>query len=105
MYSDISKKNAAGWISFLTPGLGHLYLKRRTYFLLQFSIFGLLILANFNRESISVLVGDKVLGRILNVVGEPIDEAGPVEATEKWSIHREAPKFEDQSTKAEMHFA
>ncbi|MEZ4870970.1 MAG: F0F1 ATP synthase subunit beta [Bdellovibrionales bacterium] len=47
-------------------------------------------------------VGEKVLGRIINVVGEPVDEAGPIEATETWSIHREAPKFEDQSTKAEM---
>ena len=51
---------------------------------------------------ITTPVGDKVLGRILNVVGEPIDEAGPVEAEHRWSIHREAPKFEDQSTKAEM---
>ena len=47
-------------------------------------------------------VGDKVLGRIINVVGDPVDEAGPVNADKHWSIHREAPAFKDQSTKAEM---
>ncbi len=47
-------------------------------------------------------VGKEVLGRILNVIGEPIDEAGPVNAKDRWEIHRAAPKFEDQSTKAEM---
>ncbi|GIL17170.1 MAG: ATP synthase subunit beta [Oligoflexia bacterium] len=47
-------------------------------------------------------VGDEVLGRIINVVGEPVDEAGPVKAKEHWPIHRAAPKFEDQSTKMEM---
>jgi F-type H+-transporting ATPase subunit beta len=47
-------------------------------------------------------VGDAVLGRILNVIGEPIDEAGPIGEKVQWEIHRQAPKFEDQSTKAEM---
>ncbi len=47
-------------------------------------------------------VGDKVLGRIMNVVGDPVDEAGPIESQDKWGIHREPPAFEDQSTKAEM---
>ena len=47
-------------------------------------------------------VGDKALGRIMNVVGEPIDEAGPIGAETSWPIHREAPEFKDQSTKAEM---
>ena len=51
---------------------------------------------------ITTPVGDAVLGRILNVIGEPIDEAGPVNAKEKWEIHRQAPKFEDQAVKAEM---
>lgn len=51
---------------------------------------------------IATPVGTEVLGRIINVTGEPIDEAGPVQAKEKWSIHREPPKFEQQSTKAEM---
>lgn len=47
-------------------------------------------------------VGEEVLGRIINVVGEPIDEAGEVKAKEKWPIHRAAPKFEDQATATEM---
>lgn len=47
-------------------------------------------------------VGRETLGRIINVIGEPIDEAGPLKATEQWPIHRAAPKFEDQATKAEM---
>lgn len=51
---------------------------------------------------ITTPVGDAVLGRILNVIGEPIDEQGPVNAKEKWEIHRQAPKFEDQAVKAEM---
>lgn len=53
-------------------------------------------------EPISAPVGDGVLGRIINVVGEPVDEAGPVKTKERWGIHRPAPKFEDQSTKKEM---
>ncbi len=47
-------------------------------------------------------VGKEVLGRIINVIGEPVDEAGPIMAKEKWPIHRAAPKFEDQATKPEM---
>jgi F-type H+-transporting ATPase subunit beta len=53
-------------------------------------------------KMITVPVGKGVLSRIINVVGEPIDNAGPIEATERWEIHRPAPKFEDQSTRAEM---
>jgi F-type H+-transporting ATPase subunit beta len=53
-------------------------------------------------KMISTPVGEAVLGRIVNVIGEPIDEAGPVNAKTNWEIHRPAPKFEDQSTKAEM---
>ena len=53
-------------------------------------------------EPIRVPVGREVLGRIINVVGEPIDGKGTIESKEKWSIHREAPSFEEQSTKAEM---
>ena len=52
--------------------------------------------------AIKVPVGDEVLGRIFNVLGEPIDEAGPVDAKEHWEIHRDAPSFEEQSTKTEM---
>jgi F-type H+-transporting ATPase subunit beta len=51
---------------------------------------------------ITVPVGPETLGRILNVVGEPIDEAGPVEATTEYPIHRPAPKFEDQATSVEV---
>jgi F-type H+-transporting ATPase subunit beta len=51
---------------------------------------------------ISVPVGRETLGRILNVLGEPVDNKGPVNSKEHWSIHREPPKFEDQSTEIEM---
>lgn len=53
-------------------------------------------------DSIKTPVGPEVLGRMLNVIGDPIDEKPPVQSKQKWSIHRAAPKFEDQSTKAEM---
>lgn len=53
-------------------------------------------------EMITTPVGEGVLGRIINVIGEPIDEAGPVKSDVKWPIHRSAPKFEDQSVQAEM---
>jgi F-type H+-transporting ATPase subunit beta len=53
-------------------------------------------------KMIQAPVGDGVLGRIINVVGEPVDEAGEVKVSEHWDIHRAAPKFEDQSTRAEM---
>jgi F-type H+-transporting ATPase subunit beta len=48
-----------------------------------------------------VPVGKKTLGRILNVIGEPVDEMGPVGAEKEYGIHREAPLFVDQSTKVE----
>ncbi len=51
---------------------------------------------------ISVPVGPGTLGRILNVVGEPIDERGPVTAAMYYPIHRAAPSFEDQATSAEI---
>ncbi len=51
---------------------------------------------------ISAPVGKEVLGRIINVTGDPVDGSGEVKAKEFWPIHREAPKFEEQSTKAEM---
>lgn len=53
-------------------------------------------------NAISVPVGEKVLGRVLNVLGEPIDNAGPIDTDQYDPIHREAPKFEDLSTQAEM---
>ena len=46
-------------------------------------------------------VGKNTLGRIMNVVGETIDEAGPIETEHKWAIHRPAPDFVSQSTKVE----
>ncbi len=52
-------------------------------------------------EPIMVPVGDNVLGRILNVVGKPVDEAGPVTTEKKNPIHREPPHFTDQSTSIE----
>ncbi|GAB5449239.1 F0F1 ATP synthase subunit beta [Gymnodinialimonas sp.] len=51
---------------------------------------------------ITVPVGPGTLGRILNVVGEPVDEGGPVEAEERRGIHQDAPEFSDQSTEAEI---
>jgi F-type H+-transporting ATPase subunit beta len=51
---------------------------------------------------ISVPVGRETLGRVLNVVGEPVDERGPIVTKERWPIHREAPSFEEQSTTIEM---
>ena len=51
---------------------------------------------------ISVPVGVATLGRILNVIGEPVDKLGPVNAKERWPIHRPAPSFEDQATNEEM---
>ncbi|HEX4453755.1 MAG TPA: F0F1 ATP synthase subunit beta [Kofleriaceae bacterium] len=53
-------------------------------------------------SAITMPVGPEVLGRILNVIGEPIDEAGPVTAKTRMSIHRSAPKFTDQSVNVEM---
>ncbi len=53
-------------------------------------------------DAIQVPVGEEVLGRIFNVIGDVIDEGAPVTTKEKWSIHRDAPSFEDQSTKTEM---
>jgi len=51
---------------------------------------------------ISVPVGEACLGRILNVVGKPVDEAGPVETEKRSPIHRSAPSFTEQSTKVEV---
>jgi F-type H+-transporting ATPase subunit beta len=51
---------------------------------------------------ISVPVGKATLGRVINVIGEPVDKLGPVNATERWPIHRPAPAFDEQSTSEEM---
>ena len=47
-------------------------------------------------------VGEATLGRMFNVLGEPIDEKGPVDAPEKWSIHRDPPPFEEQNPTTEI---
>ncbi len=51
---------------------------------------------------IQVPVGEEVLGRIFNVIGDVIDQGEAVSGKTKWSIHREPPKFEEQSTKSEI---
>lgn len=53
-------------------------------------------------DAIKVPVGEEVLGRIFNVIGETIDEAEELKAKNYWSIHRDPPSFEDQSTKTEI---
>jgi len=53
-------------------------------------------------EPITVPVGDGTLGRIINVIGEPVDEAGPVQATERRAIHQPTPSYTDQSTEAQV---
>ncbi len=53
-------------------------------------------------EGIKVPVGTKTLGRIMNVLGEPVDEQGPIGNDESWVIHREAPSYEDQSNTTEL---
>ncbi|SHG80715.1 F-type H+-transporting ATPase subunit beta [Hydrocarboniphaga daqingensis] len=60
------------------------------------------LIATNTGKPISVPVGKGTLGRIMNVLGEPIDEVGPVVTDEKWSIHREAPSYEDQSGSTEL---
>ena len=52
-------------------------------------------------DRIKVPVGQATLGRIMNVVGEPVDEAGPIDAKVTSSIHRKAPSYEEQSTSVE----
>ncbi|HUB80435.1 MAG TPA: F0F1 ATP synthase subunit beta [Bryobacteraceae bacterium] len=51
---------------------------------------------------VQVPVGQETLGRVLNVIGEPVDEMGPVNAKLHYPIHRPSPSFEDQSTRLEM---
>jgi len=53
-------------------------------------------------QSISVPVGEAVLGRIINVLGDPVDEQGPVDAKDRWPIHRAAPPFVDLTPKTEI---
>ena len=55
-----------------------------------------------NGDPISVPVGPETLGRIMNIIGEPIDERGPIESKKSLPIHRAAPDFVDQSTETEV---
>jgi len=53
-------------------------------------------------DNIQVPVGVETLGRIMNVLGEPIDEAGPIGEKDRWSIHREAPAYAEQAMSNEL---
>jgi F-type H+-transporting ATPase subunit beta len=53
-------------------------------------------------QPIAVPVGDETLGRIMNVIGEPVDEAGPIKTASKRAIHQPAPSFVEQSTEAQI---
>mgnify|MGYP002623825272 CR=1 FL=1 len=52
--------------------------------------------------SIKMPVGEECLGRVLNLLGEPVDNKEPVQASDYWPIHREAPSYEDQQTSSEI---
>lgn len=58
--------------------------------------------AKYRGSQITTPVGKEVLGRIMNVVGEPVDEMGEVKAKIRWPIHRAAPLYEDQTTEVKM---
>ena len=60
------------------------------------------LVAHNTGAPISVPVGKATLGRIMNVLGEPIDEAGEVKAEHHWAIHRDAPSYEDQSGSTDL---
>ncbi|GAA5218709.1 F0F1 ATP synthase subunit beta [Corallincola platygyrae] len=54
------------------------------------------------QDPIKVPVGTETLGRIMNVLGDPVDEAGPIGEQDRWSIHREAPSYEEQASSNEL---
>ncbi|MFP3976782.1 MULTISPECIES: F0F1 ATP synthase subunit beta [Marinobacter] len=58
--------------------------------------------AENTHKPISVPVGTQTLGRIMDVLGRPIDEAGPIGEEERWAIHRKAPSYADQSASADL---
>ncbi|BCT92564.1 ATP synthase subunit beta [Lysobacter helvus] len=60
------------------------------------------LIADNTGRAISVPVGAGTLGRIMDVLGSPIDEAGPVQASDHWEIHRAAPSYEDQAAANEL---
>ncbi|MGZ7066054.1 MAG: F0F1 ATP synthase subunit beta, partial [Candidatus Aminicenantales bacterium] len=51
---------------------------------------------------IQVPVGEGTLGRVMNVIGEPVDKMGPIKTDKKYPIHRDSPPLDEQSTKLEM---
>ena len=51
---------------------------------------------------IEVPVGNQTLGRVMNVIGQPVDQMGPINTEKKWSIHRQAPAFDEQATELQM---
>jgi len=53
-------------------------------------------------EPVTVPVGRQTLGRVMNVIGEPVDKMGPIQSEKRYPIHRQAPLFEDQSTELQM---
>src|SRR5579871_6433131 len=53
-------------------------------------------------HGVEVPVGNETLGRVMNVIGEPVDNMGPVNTAKKWPIHRAAPSFEEQATELQM---
>ncbi|MCK5090905.1 MAG: F0F1 ATP synthase subunit beta, partial [Gammaproteobacteria bacterium] len=53
-------------------------------------------------EAIKVPVGQKTLGRIMDVLGKPVDNAGPIGEEERWAIHRKAPSFDEQASSVEI---
>ena len=60
------------------------------------------LIATNTGKGISVPVGTGTLGRIMDVLGRPIDEAGPVQAADHWEIHRDAPSYEEQAAANEL---
>ena len=60
------------------------------------------LVATNTGKGISVPVGKGTLGRIMDVLGRPIDEAGKVEASAEWEIHRDAPSYEEQAAANEL---
>ncbi|MGH8802230.1 MAG: F0F1 ATP synthase subunit beta, partial [Casimicrobiaceae bacterium] len=55
------------------------------------------LIARNTGEGIKVPVGKQTLGRIMDVLGRPIDEAGPINSADRWEIHREAPAYAEQA--------
>src|SRR5690606_33321541 len=60
------------------------------------------LVAENTGRAVAVPVGSGTLGRIMNVLGEPIDEVGPIESKEQWEIHRDAPAYAEQSSGNEL---